>query len=179
MMRTSARLLAIASVLVVASAAHADPPRDRADDSRIGATLGLFTPTGELALEYTQVLHENFEVGVGVGAGLVRVGPQVSVMPRLRVRRGSLVLSLGAGLSAGRYNNISAFQDASAPHILSLFGNVEGGLQITSQRGPFVRGFVGAGRIVAHGNYDQTDPAQRAELEDVIPYGGLTVGWTS
>lgn len=173
-MRT--RLVVVSALLSVSTAALADPEStDRLDHSRIGATVGLFTPTGELGLEYTQVFHPNFEVGLGAGVGLVRVGPQASVMPRLRIRRGAVTLSGGAGLSVGRFNNISAFADENAPRILSLFANGEVGLQISSLRGPFVRGFLGAGQVVAH---EKVADAYRAELKDVIPYGGVTFGWT-
>ena len=158
-----------------ASLASADPePTDRRDDSRIGATVGLFTPTGELGLEYTQSVHPNLEVGFGAGLGLVRVGPQASVMPRLRMRRGPITLSGGAGLSVGRFNNVSAFADENAPRVLSLFANGEVGLQISAKSGLFVRGFLGAGKIVAH---EQVTDAYRAELKDTIPYGGITFGW--
>ena len=174
-MRT-ALVVVVVSLLLTASIALADPqPTDRRDDSRIGATLGLFTPTGELGLEYTQVFHPNFELGLGAGVGLVRVGPQASVMPRLRLRNGPFTLTGGAGLSVGRFNNVSAFADENAPRVLSLFANGEVGLQITSTRGPFVRGFLGSGKIVAH---EQVADAYRAELQDVIPYGGVTFGWT-
>jgi hypothetical protein len=162
-------------MLATATVAFADPqPVDHRDDSRIGATLGLFTPTGELGLEYTQALHPNLELGLGAGVGLVRVGGQASVMPRLRVRRGAFTLSGGAGLSLGRFNNVSAFADENAPRVLSLFANGEVGLQITSKSGPFVRGFLGAGKIVAH---EQVAAEYQAELKDVIPYGGVTFGW--
>lgn len=176
MRTTPVAVLVSVSLSVAGAVAHADPqPADRRDDSRIGATVGLFTPTGELGLEYTQSLHPNFEIGFGAGVGLVRVGPQASVMPRLRLRRGAVTLSGGAGLSVGRFNNISAFADETAPHILSLFANGEVGLLIASTRGPFVRGFLGAGKIVAH---EQVSDAYRAELKDAIPYGGVTFGWT-
>src|SRR5262245_19440280 len=176
-MKSMLSLLSLAFVsLAASSVAHADPqPLDRRDDSRIGATVGLFTPTGELGVEYTQALHPNVELGVGAGVGIVRVGPQLSVMPRLRKRLGPITLSLGTGLSVGRYNNISPFADENATHILSLFGNAEGGVQITSQQGPFARVFAGAGKIVAHGAYRENVPEERAELDDVIPYGGVTV----
>ena len=174
-MRTTL-VVVVVSVLFTASIALADPqPTDRRDNSRIGATVGLFTPTGELGLEYTEVLHPNFELGLGAGVGLVRVGPQASVMPRLRLRRGPFTLTGGAGLSVGRFNNVSAFADENAPHVLSLFANGEVGLEIASMRGPFVRGFLGAGKIVAH---EQVTDAYQAELKDVLPYGGVTFGWT-
>ncbi len=175
-MRTVATVVSVSISLAAASIAYADPQAtDRRDDSRVGATLGLFTPTGELGVEYTQSLHPNFEIGFGAGVGLVRVGPQASVMPRLRMRRGPVTLSGGAGLSVGRFNNVSAFADENAPRVLSLFANGEVGLQISSTRGPFVRGFLGAGKIVAH---EQVTDAYRAELKDMIPYGGVTFGWT-
>lgn len=174
-MRTSLFVLTTAIVTFLASHAHADPqPFDRRDGSRIGAGVGLFTPTGELGLEYTQALHPNLEVGVGAGVGLVRTGPQLAVMPRLRTRRGAFTLSLGTGLSVGRFNNISPFADEQAPHVLSVFANGEAGLQVTSKRGPFARVYAGAGKIVAH---EAVEPEYRDELKDVIPYGGVTVGW--
>src|ERR1041385_5730671 len=98
-MRTSLLLVTTAIVCLVSSLAHADPMQiDRRDHSRVGATVGLFTPTGDLGVEYTQVLHPNVEIGVGAGVGLVRVGPQVSVMPRLRTNLGPFSLTGGAGL---------------------------------------------------------------------------------
>lgn len=174
-MRTVVTVVSVLLFVAGASSAYADrQATDRRDDSRVGATVGLFTPTGELGVEYTQSLHPNFEIGLGTGVGLVRVGPQASVMPRLRMRRGPITLSGGAGLSVGRFNNVSAFSDENAPRVLSLFANGELGLQISSTRGPFVRGFLGAGKIVAH---EQVTDAYRAELKDVIPYGGVTFGW--
>jgi len=163
------RMLVVLVVLSLSAAVHADP-----EPSRIGATVGLFTPVGELGVEYTQVFHPNFEVGFGTGVGLVRVGPQASVMPRLRMRRGPITLSAGAGLSVGRFNNISAFADENAPHVLSLFANGEVGLEISGKSGPFVRGFLGGGKIVAH---EHVADAYQAELKDGLPYGGITFGW--
>jgi len=174
-MRTSFFVLTTAIVSCLASHAYADPePHDRRDDSRIGATVGLFTPTGELGVEYTQALHPNFELGVGVGYGIVRTGPQLSLMPRARLRRGPATLSLGAGLSIGEYNGESPFADP-VPNIQALFGNAEAGLQVTSKWGPFARVFAGAGKIVAHAAYESSEQADQGK--DVIPYGGLTVGW--
>jgi len=170
------RTLVVLVVLSLSAAAYADPESaDRRDGSRIGATVGLFTPVGELGVEYTQVFHPNFEVGFGAGVGLVRVGPQASVMPRLRMRRGPITLSAGAGLSVGRFNNISAFADENAPHVLSLFANGEVGLEISAKSGPFVRGFLGGGKIVAH---EAVADAYQSELKSGFPYGGITFGWT-
>ncbi len=178
--RASAFLVTAVTLLATSTAAHADPepttPSNRADHARLGVTVGFFTPTGELGIEYTQVLHPNVEVSVGAGVGLVRIGPQLSVMPRLRKSFGPVTLSIGTGLSAGRYNNISPFAEDDAPRIPSLFANAEAGVQITSRRGPFARVFGGAGKVIAHGAYDTRDQAQRRELSEVLPYGGVTVG---
>jgi hypothetical protein len=166
------RMLLLATTLALAattSSAHAD--------SRVGATIGLFTPTGDVGLEVAQAVHENAELSLGIGYGLlVRVGPQVAAMPRLRYRSGAVTFSAGAGLSLGKYNNISPFARISAPKITTLWGNVEAALQVTSQRGPFIRGFLGAGSQLAHGSYDTSDPELQMETDDVIPYGGINVG---
>ncbi len=181
-MRTNLWMTA-AIVLASASAARAEPlqlsPPDRRDHSRIGATLGLFTPAGDAGIEYAQAVHTHAEISVGAGYGLfVRVGPQFSLMPRFRIRSGAVTLSAGAGLSAGRYNNISAFARENAPEIMTLWGNAEAAIQITSKHGPFARAFLGAGAQLAHGAYDASDPEVKMETDDVIPYGGVSVGWT-
>jgi hypothetical protein len=181
-MKTTVMLVTALASLAVAAVAHAEagspaPLSDRRDHSHIGATLGLFTPTGELGVEYSQALHPNLELDVGAGVGLVRVGPQFSVMPRARIRRGPVTLLAGAGLSVGKFNNISAFAEDNAPQIKSLFGNVEGGLQVAIRQGVFARFSLGAGKILAHEDYMPKNDMERNEVKDVIPYGGLTVGY--
>jgi hypothetical protein len=181
-MRTNQLWMTTAIVLAASSLAAAEPlqlsPPDRRDHSRVSATIGAFTPAGDVAVEYSQAMHTNVEVAVGAGYGiLVRTGPQFSLMPRGRVRLGAVTFSLGAGLSAGRYNNISPFERSDAPEIMTLWGNAEAAIQVTSKRGPFARAFAGAGAQLAHGQYDKNDPDLRMETDDVIPYLGLGVGW--
>ncbi len=161
-----------------ASVGHADPSivRDRRDNSRVGATVGLFTPIGIVGVEYVQAVSSILEVGVGAGVGFVRVGPQVAVMPRLRTRRGPFTLSFGAGLSTGRYDNVSPFAVDNAPHILSLYGNAEGSIQVASRRGPFARFTLGVGRVLAHERIDTSSQTVMNQFEP-LPYGGFTVGW--
>jgi len=185
-MRTSVLLTTAAISLFTSALAYAEPdslsPPDRRDHSRVGATIGLFTPNGELGVEYAQALHPNAEIAVAAGYGaVVRVGPQFSIMPRFHVRRGPVSLSLGAGLSAGKYNNISPFADENAPEIPTLFGNAEAGLQYGMKRGPFARVFLGVGKGLAHdlkGVPDHQMDEVRMEIDDAIPYAGLTVGST-
>jgi hypothetical protein len=179
-------LLTAATSLFTAAVVHAEPlttsSPDRRDHSRVTATIGLFTPTGELGIEYAQAVHPNVEIAVGAGYGLVvREGVQLSIMPRLRARKGAVTASLGAGVSGGQYNNISPFADENAPRIPTLFGNAEAGLQVGHTRGPFARVFLGVGKGLIHDtsrvpDYQRADV--RMELDDMIPYGGLSVGST-
>ena len=182
-MQTKAFLIVAILLGVTASTVRAEPgldtsPPDRRDHSRVGVNVGLFTPGGELSIEYAQALHPNLELAISGGYGaFVRVGPQLSVMPRARLRRGPLTLSAGAGVSGGQFNNISAFADENAPKITSLFGNGELGVQLTSQRGPFVRAFLGASKILAHASYTPHNEMEKSEVNDVLPYGGVSAGW--
>ena len=170
-------LLAFALTTLIAVSASAQPARR--DHSRVSASVGLFTPTGDLGVEYTQALGEHLEIGVGAGMGLfVRTGAQGAVMPRLRQSWGPLTATLGAGVSVGRYDNISPFAEDNAPRILSMFGNVEAGLQYTTHVGLFARAYAGTGKILTHEGVMGGDPMVKAELDDVIPYGGVATGWT-
>ena len=158
------------------------PPLDRRDHSRITATAGILTPTGELGLEYAYAVHKNAELSVGAGYGfVVRVGPQLSIMPRLRMRMGPVTGSIGVGLSGGKFNDISAFADDNAPKIPTLFLNGEAGLQVGLRQGPFARLFLGVARGLAHDTSDVRADQQaevRMELDNVLPYVGLSVGTT-
>jgi hypothetical protein len=186
-MQTKAFLVAAILLGVTASASvvRAEPglemsssSPDRRDRSRVGVNVGLFTPGGELSVEYAQALHPNLELAISGGVGaFVRVGPQISIMPRARVRRGPLTLSAGAGVSGGQFNNVSAFADENAPKITSLFGNGEVGVQLTSQRGPYVRAFLGASTILAHASYVPHNEMEKSEVNGVLPYGGVSAGW--
>lgn len=163
------------------SVARADgfTPSDRRDHSRVGATIGLFTPNGELSVEYAQAIYKYAEVSVGAGYGLwVRVGPQASIMPRLRMRFGSATLSVGTGISVGRFNNISAFSREDAPEIPTLWSNTEAALQLTTRGGLYVRGALGVGVQLAHGSYHPHDAEIDMTTDDHIPYGYLGVGMT-
>jgi hypothetical protein len=177
----SVRSAALALVIVVApvsaGAGVLDEDLERPDRSHSGVTLGLFTPIGELGVEYTQAVREHLEVSAGAGLGLfVRVGPQVAVVPRVRARYGALTLLAGIGLSCGRYNNISAFARVDAPRIFTVWANPEVGVQAAGPWRTFARFSLGVGVQVAHGAYDPTDTGVRDELNAHIPYGGLTVG---
>jgi hypothetical protein len=181
-MKATSILVALACVLATASVVHAEPldlsPPDRRDHSRVGVGLGLFMPGGDLSIEYAQALHPNFELAVTGGYGaIVRVGPQLAIMPRFRVRRGPVTFSLGAGLSGGKLNNVSPFADP-VPDITCLFANGEAGVQYTMRQGPFVRASVGAGKVIATGKYVGMSESIIRELDDVVPYAGLMVGWT-
>jgi hypothetical protein len=176
----------VALALVAPSIAHADP--DIATHSRVGATLGLGTPIGAAGIEYTQSLGRHAEIGAGVGEGLF-MGPQLAIMPRLRATTGATTFSFGAGLSAGQWYDpdiCNSDDPGCGNRIKALWANLELGAQWTSARGYFVRGFAGAGKIVA-------DTAPMCQPQDGYgcyspwgrtpdghwtfqPYAGVTVG---
>lgn len=185
----SSLLLAFALITSTATFAHADSDvpssslSDRRDHSRLGATVGLFTPVGEAGLEYTYAAHRNVEIGFGAGLGHLGVGtptPQASIMPRLRTRIGAVTFTLGTGLSGGPYTNFGIRDGADVIHHQSttaLWANVEAGIQVSSQHGPFARFAVGGGKVIAHSKIEADDTQYTMTLsDDALPYAGLTIG---
>ena len=173
------------AIVLVAGVAHADvdsgpsQPTDARDHSRVGATVGIATPVGEVGVEYTWAALPALEIGLGAGIAMnmgpgVAVLPQASVMPRFRVRRGAVTFTVGSGLSGGEFQNVSPF--AEQKPVTALWANAEAGIQFSSSRGRFVRLFAGAGLIVAH-----STPMSGSEyayaFPTVLPSIGAQVGF--
>ncbi|HEY4182690.1 MAG TPA: hypothetical protein VGM90_37925 [Kofleriaceae bacterium] len=154
--------------------------------SHLGVTAALGSPLGELGVEYTRVLHPNLELGVGVGLANMLTfvdmpttpSPQAAIMPRARLPIGPAVLTLGAGLSAGRYTTYTGagrygeIQDQTT----ALWTNVEAGAEVHTH-GWFARLYGGMGFIVAHGDVTHGDGSSSMDVADrSLPYVGLSVG---
>lgn len=162
-----------------AKASEAIEADNRGARSRLTFLLGLFTPTGEFGLEYTQNVASLFEVGVGVGGGFS--GPQVSIMPRLRMGNGAVSLLLGAGLSGGPYHEpvlfcLSEHGGCMATETTAVWGNIEGGLQMVSRGGTTVTLYGGLGTML--GASGCTGPDCDDIVGTELPYGGIAIGHT-
>lgn len=176
-------MVAVVLAPALARAEPAPAPELAADDdrgarSRITGTLGLFTPVGELGLQYTQALGPAFEVELGVGYGFS--GPQASVMPRVRLGRGTLAFTIGAGASAGDYvePTLLCFDDDAcmSTRTTALWGNAEVGLLVTSRTGLTVHAYGGAGWLLAHDRC--TGPRCDGLQGSVLPFLGVAIGHT-
>jgi hypothetical protein len=172
---------AVLAAIVFASAlANADPaPGDDAAPrahSRVSGTLGLFTPTGSLGVEYTQAALPTFEIGAGVGVGFS--GPQASIMPRLRIGDGLQAIVLGAGASGGRLviPVLFCFDECTDTRTTALWVDVEAGIQATTSGGVTLSAYGGLSRVVAHGacTGDQCNRVDRL----MLPYAGFALGHT-
>ena len=172
------------AVALAPALAHAEPAPTLADDddwgarSRVTGTLGLFTPVGEIGVQYTQALGQVAEVELGVGYGFS--GPQASVMPRLRLGRGVFALTAGVGASAGNYvePTLLCFNDdgCTSTRTTALWGNAEVGMQVTTRQGLTVHVYGGAGWLLAH---DRCDGPHCDGLQgSVLPFLGVSVGHT-
>jgi hypothetical protein len=178
----------LSSVLLATGVAHAGPPGKTLPDDeyvarevhrdrhRVGGTLGMWTPIGELGVNYTYLTRR---VEIDVGVGYAFSGPQAAVMPRFRFGDDGLSLTLGAGLSVGRYKDGEACASFDGcdpiPETVAVWSNVEAGLVITTDTGTFVRIFGGGGQIVADTGCDAA-PEDCEGLESALPYFGITVG---
>jgi len=146
--------------------------------SRVALLLGLFTPTGEAGIEYTQNVASFLEVGLGAGRGFS--GIQGAVMPRLRAGSGALGVTLGAGLSGGHYREPQFFCWGEGPcmdtETTALWVNVEAGVQVTSRTGFTMSLYGGVGSIAISSGCSGPDCD---ELEgNALPYGGIAIGHT-
>jgi hypothetical protein len=185
-MRTTLLAVVLSSTAPLAHAdvdASSTSPADRRNHSRVGATVGLFTPVGEAGLEYTYVVRRDVEIGFGAGLGNLGFGeanPQAAIMPRLRTPIGAGTLTLGTGLSGGPYTNRGVRDADYVFHEQStsaLWANVEAGVQITSQRGPFARVALGVGKVIAHSTIEADDTMYMNTLaDDLLPFAALTIG---
>jgi hypothetical protein len=182
----------LAMIIVAPGLARADPdpgaaPGEDADQSarsRLALTLGLLTPTGELGVEYTQIVVANLEVGAGVGLGVY--GPQASIMPRLRAGSARASVTLGVGISGGPYSETSGGGfclttdydrcEKMETNTTVLWSNVEIGYQTTWPGGGMLRAYCGAGKLVAHGAC--TGPRCGSIDGMDLPYLGIAVGHT-
>src|SRR5678815_4568848 len=93
--------------LAVVVAVLSVPITASADRVSVGGTAGMWTPVGELGAEMTIEPVPAFEIGVG--AGMAFSGPQVALMPRLRVGNDETALTLGLGASAGHWKESPIF----------------------------------------------------------------------
>ena len=117
-----------------------------------------------------------------VGIGLANGGPQIALMPRLRLGDGGLALNLGVGLSAGPHADTVGFEcdnDCSYRKGFMAWGNLELGFTITA--GWFsLRAFGGYGWMLAPGTLDcvelESGPCDVNNFDNGLPYGGIQVG---
>jgi hypothetical protein len=173
----------IALAPAVASAdSHAPVSKDGDPEarSRLSITLGLFTPTGELGFEYTQIVIPALEVGAGIGIG--GFGPQASVTPRLRIGDRQLLFTLGGGISGGPYSESASlclttdYDLCKSTNTTVVWANVEAGFQMTSAGGATLRFYGGDGRLVSHGAC--TGPRCDGLTGMELPYFGVAFGHT-
>lgn len=179
---------ALVAVVLVPVLAHADSKLvideepDRGARSRLSATLGGATPTGVFGVEYTQNLHPNVELGAGAGIGIT--GPQVSLMPRLRVGRSNTAGLLGAGISGGTFNEPDlfnlCFSTGPCPNnnikTTALWANAEAGVQLTSKGGTTFYLYGGIGKAIATGHCDRGNCSRVDRM--TLPYLGIAFGHT-
>jgi len=164
------------------------PALAHADDSRVTATVGVATPLGEAGIEYAYVVSPHLEVAVGGGLGnLIKPGdressplPQVAIMPRLRQRLGPTTLTLGAGLSGGRYHEGPfAFNDNDFV-TTALWGNIEAGVQVPFGDHWLAGAYVGGGYVLAHSAIRDLNLMEDASgnfpMDRSLPYVGLSLG---
>lgn len=190
-----ANYLVLVTILAVPALATAEPhpkllektqpaPIEQPDwgaHSRLTGTMGLFTPVGEVGIEYTQMIAPFFELGVGAGLGLS--GPQVAIMPRMRAGEGAVSMSFGAGFSGGAYHDLylglcivgDSCRDTTVKTTV-LWANAEAGIQWTSREGVAVRLYGGGGRVLTHGTCHNGDCD--GVNGTMLPYGGLALGHT-
>jgi hypothetical protein len=176
--------VALVGVVWTGASVHAEgdvapnEPQAPAARPRLGMSLGLLTPFGELGLEYAQPLGPMLEIGAGLGVGLA--GVQGFVMPRLH-GSGARFFDVGLGVSLGRVQEpeicFSGPGDCGAPSsAVALWANLEVGWTKTWDQA-FVRIFGGAGRIVLRGQcssgYSMCGPIETGLM---LPSLGMTVG---
>lgn len=203
-LRCQTLLLCLAAIVATSSVARADAgtslaASDRRDHSRVSAILGVATPIGGFGAEYALALPPDFELALGVGlatvsvlrdtagygdsVGVSRADVQAAAMARYRLRRGPVTFTAGAGLSGGRYTECSGDLGGceDADRATALWANMEGGIQVSSKAGPFVRLFLGGGYMVAHGTFVRTmgSSSTMAGGTDTtwLPYLGAGVGY--
>lgn len=198
MTRLSALALPIVLIILAANHASADveaheaPPR-----SYLGMSLGVATPVGA-GLEYGRTIKGRLEIAFGLGLSSYSafhwlaggssseragVNPQASAMARYGVRRGLVLASVGAGLSGGRYvecygsfGGLSCEQNNST---YAAWSNVEVGVELSSQRGPFVRLFAGGGYAFLHSGVTRVNSDQQMFMsaqDRFLPYLGISGG---
>lgn len=165
---------------------------DRRDRSALSVTVGAFTPTGTLGVEYAHAVHPKVELAVGAGIGYLaaslidddyRVRPEVAVMPRWRTRVGALRVALGAGVSAGSYQDTPspfAGEEWREEATLAMWANAEGGVQLVSRSGWFAGARLGVGYLFAHSKVrsDDTTRMPTDPSGTTMPYLGMTFGRT-
>jgi hypothetical protein len=162
-------------VAAAALAFVAIPSVASADRSSLTATLGLFTPVGELGAEYTY--EPRPEVEIGIGGGVAFSGFQAAVMPRARFGDDHGAITLGVGASIGNYKEEQLFcfeDDCSDTTATTVWGNGEAALELISWHGTVARFFLGAGRIMSASSCEGPDCGS---LEgDWLGYAGMSIG---
>jgi hypothetical protein len=141
--------------------------------------VGLATPTGEVGLEYT-LIRRYFEVGAAAGVGLL--GPQASIMPRLRLDDRGAEFTLGAGVSGGPYNDPVFLCLSEEPgrcqgtKATVLWANAELGAAMRARNGMTLRLYGGVGKLVAH--TECTGPQCPGIDGQTMPYLGVAIGYS-
>jgi hypothetical protein len=101
-------------------------------------------------------------------------------MPRLRFGRGNVAFLLGAGLSGGPYQVFDiCFQEGCqnpASVEVAVWANIEAGVQVTTQRGFLVKGYVGDGTIIASSSCSGDAGDCMTVNGTNLPYVGLSIG---
>jgi hypothetical protein len=179
--------IVLAAVISAPALTGADPQVVLGEDvdwaarSRVSGSVGVFTPIGEFGFEYTHMVLPTLEIGAGAGVGYL--GPQVSLMPRLRTGQGPTSFTFGAGISGGPYSapELPFFCEPSGPNMCItrttvLWGNLEVGVQRTWREGMTLRVYGGAGRIVAHTAC--TGHGCNSVSGLTLPYLGIAIGHT-
>jgi hypothetical protein len=145
------------------------------------AQLGLGTPLGWAGGEIEQTLTSFLAISGGVGMG--SAGPQVALMPRLRLGNLYTVVTLGAGVSYGKYRWDDGCSPDCSPTVRTgtvTWGNLEAGIEHRLRSGFSVRYFAGYGHVIA-GQLTCTT-GTFCDVEDQndgrsLFYLGAAVGW--
>lgn len=166
------KVVAAVALAVLASSAHADP----LDRSHATLALGLGTPMGNVGGELVYVAHPHFEIAAGAGWSVIS-GPQLAAMPRLREHIGSAVLTLGAGISGGHYEQPGIW-DHPTFDMSAVWANGEIGIETMWGR-LRPRAFAGVGGIAAHWNLTKSgDGTYPNEPGWSLPYAGVSLGYS-
>lgn len=193
-MRKSTAVIALTVAIGFAPAARADS--ETGDPKRaLSGVIGFGTPVGGLGVEGSYRIRPDLELSVGLGLGLAaaisKAMPiQLAVMPRYRIGNPRNALTLGLGMSGGKYGDVLVLGCESQEDFVqcnthdaryTLWANAEIGGEHVGPSGFTVRYFVGYGRILAQGAHDCTYLNQPTDncpgpVAANMPYLGVALG---